>query len=73
MYFSNKIHNYKVWQIRVDLNVLNFDGNILDCANVALICSMAHFRLPEVSVVGDEIKIVNKSFRNNIWPRNYNF
>ena len=49
----------KVWQIRVDLNVLNHDGNILDCANIALVCAVAHFRLPEVSVIGDEIKIVN--------------
>ena len=56
------MHEKKVWQIRVDLNVLNYDGNILDCANVALICAMAHFRLPEVSVIGDEIKIVNIFF-----------
>jgi exosome complex RNA-binding protein Rrp42 (RNase PH superfamily) len=45
---------------------LNHDGNILDCANVALICAMAHFRLPEVSVIGDEIKIVNIFFCNSI-------
>ena len=50
----------KVWQIRADLNVLNHDGNILDCANVALVSALAHFRLPEVSVAGDEIKIVIK-------------
>lgn len=49
----------KVWQIRVDMNVLNHDGNILDCANIALVCAIAHFRLPEVSVIGDEIKIVS--------------
>ena len=48
----------KVWQIRVDLNVVNHDGNILDCANVALICAISHFRLLEVSVTGDLIKIV---------------
>ncbi len=48
----------KVWQIRVDLNVLNNDGNILDCANIALICSISHYRLPDVSVSGDEIRIV---------------
>ncbi len=47
-----------VWQIRVDLNVLNHDGNILDCANIALICALSHYRLPEVSVIGDQIKIV---------------
>lgn len=49
----------KVWQIRVDLNVLNYDGNILDCANLALICAVAHFRLPEVSITGDQVKIVS--------------
>lgn len=48
----------KVWQVRVDLNTLNHDGNILDCANCALICALSHFRIPEVSVVGDQIKIV---------------
>jgi exosome complex component RRP45 len=48
----------KVWQIRVDLNVLNHEGNILDCANIALLCALAHYRLPDVSVVGDQIKIV---------------
>ena len=53
----------KVWQIRVDLNALNHDGNILDCANLALVCAVAHYRIPEVSVTGDEIKIVSlKSF-----------
>ena len=51
----------KVWQIRVDLNVLNNDGNILDCANIALICSICHYRLPDVGVTGEEIKIVSKS------------
>jgi exosome complex component RRP45 len=59
----------KVWQIRVDLNVLNHDGNILDCANMALIASLAHFKLPEVSVTGDEIKIVNLFFLYSIRKR----
>jgi len=56
----------KVWQIRVDLNVLNHDGNILDCANMALIASLAHFKLPEVSVTGDEIKIYSFEERDPI-------
>jgi len=50
----------KVWQIRVDLNALNHDGNILDCANFALICALSHYRIPEVSVVGDQIQIVRR-------------
>jgi len=56
----------KVWQIRVDLNVLNQDGNILDCANTALICALSHYRLPEVSVTGDEVKIFTSEERNPI-------
>ena len=49
----------KVWQIRADLNVLNYDGNILDCANIALVAAIAHFRLPEVSIEGEKVTIVN--------------
>lgn len=56
----------KVWQIRVDLNVLNHDGNILDCANIALICALSHYRLSEVSVTGDQIKILSFEERNPI-------
>ncbi|RNA07885.1 Exosome complex component RRP45, partial [Brachionus plicatilis] len=56
----------KVWQIRVDLNVLNHDGNILDCANLAVICAVSHFRLPEVSVTGDQITIFSPEERNPI-------
>lgn len=53
----------KVWQIRVDLNALNHDGNILDCANFALICALSHYRIPEVSVTGDQIKIFTEEER----------
>ncbi|CAF0706410.1 unnamed protein product [Brachionus calyciflorus] len=56
----------KVWQIRIDLNVLNYEGNILDCANIAVICAVSHFRLPEVSVTGDQIKIFTPEERNPI-------
>lgn len=34
----------KVWMIRVDLNVLNHDGNVLDCSNLAIICSLVNFK-----------------------------
>jgi len=56
----------KVWQIRVDLNVLNNDGNILDCANLALICAIAHYRLLDVGVMGDQIRIFPVEERNPI-------
>jgi exosome complex RNA-binding protein Rrp42 (RNase PH superfamily) len=35
---------WKVWEISVNLNVLDYDGNILDCANLAALCALAHFR-----------------------------
>ncbi len=35
---------YKVWEISVNLHVLDYDGNILDCANLAALCALAHFR-----------------------------
>jgi exosome complex component RRP45 len=35
---------FKVWEISVNLHVLDYDGNILDCANLAALCALAHFR-----------------------------
>ena len=34
----------KVWQLKVNLNTLNNDGNILDCANIAVLCALYSFR-----------------------------
>ncbi|XP_044536159.1 exosome complex component RRP45 isoform X1 [Gracilinanus agilis] len=47
----------KVWQIRVDLHLLNHDGNIIDAASIAAIVALCHFRRPDVSVQGDEITL----------------
>ena len=38
------IPSLQVWEIRVDLHVLNHDGNIIDCASVAAIAALAHFK-----------------------------
>jgi exosome complex RNA-binding protein Rrp42 (RNase PH superfamily) len=34
----------KVWQVKVDLHVLDNGGNIADCASIAAITALAHFR-----------------------------
>ncbi|KAL5012734.1 hypothetical protein ScPMuIL_011285 [Solemya velum] len=47
----------KVWTIRLDLHALNHDGNLLDCASIAAVSALAHFRRPDVTVAGDEVKI----------------
>lgn len=47
----------KVWTIRVDLIVLNNDGNLIDCSSIAAIAGLAHFRRPEVTVDDEELVI----------------
>lgn len=56
----------KVWSVRVDLHVLNHDGNILDCASVAAISALAHFRRPDVTVKGEEVTIHTADERDPI-------
>lgn len=47
----------KVWNIRVDVHVLNHDGNLIDCASVAAITALAHFRRPDVTVSAEEVTV----------------
>nr|CAH7729018.1 unnamed protein product [Callosobruchus chinensis] len=50
-------NNEKVWAIRVDINVLNQEGNLLDCASIAALAALAHFRRPDVTCDGEEFVI----------------
>lgn len=43
-----------VWSVRVDLHVLDHDGDLVGCASVATIAALLHFRRPDVTVVGDD-------------------
>ncbi|NXM77458.1 EXOS9 protein, partial [Serilophus lunatus] len=45
----------QVWQIRLDMHLLNHDGNIMDAASIAGIVALSHFRRPDVSVQGEEV------------------
>ncbi|XP_004695673.1 PREDICTED: exosome complex component RRP45 [Condylura cristata] len=56
----------KVWQIRVDLHVLNHDGNIIDAASIAAIVALCHFRRPDVSVQGDEVTLYTPEEREPV-------
>ncbi|KXJ22400.1 exosome complex component RRP45 isoform X2 [Exaiptasia diaphana] len=47
----------KVWSVRVDVQVLDHGGNILDCASIAAITALKHFRRPDVSVMGEEVTV----------------
>lgn len=47
----------KVWNLRVDVNVLNYEGNVIDCASIAALTALAHFKRPDVSLNGEEVII----------------
>ncbi|KAJ3141919.1 Exosome complex component RRP45 [Physocladia obscura] len=56
----------KVWSVRIDIHVLDHEGNILDCACIAAISALLHFRRPDVTVEGDLVIIHNIEERNPI-------
>ncbi|WWC98319.1 hypothetical protein V866_005210 [Kwoniella sp. B9012] len=47
----------KVWQLRLTLHFLSDSGNLLDCASLASMMALKHFRKPDVEVIGDEVII----------------
>ncbi|WKY02997.1 hypothetical protein Q1695_016359 [Nippostrongylus brasiliensis] len=40
----------EVWKLRVDVRILDDDGALLDCASVAAVAALYHFRRPNVTV-----------------------
>lgn len=48
-----------MWQIRVDVHVLNHDGNLMDAASVAAISALSHFKRPEVAIQGRDVTVVS--------------
>lgn len=51
----------KVWSIRVDIRLLDHNGNITDCSCIAAVAALLNFKRPDVSVVGEKVTVVNKS------------
>lgn len=47
----------KVWSIRLDVHILDNQGNMVDCANLAAIAALRHFKKPEVVVTGEEVRV----------------
>ncbi|KAL5500880.1 RRP45 [Sanghuangporus vaninii] len=47
----------RVWHLRLTIHFLADAGNMLDCACLAGIVALKHFRRPEVEVIGDEVTI----------------
>ncbi|KAK9299185.1 hypothetical protein QLX08_007697 [Tetragonisca angustula] len=49
------IADKKVWNLRVDINVINHDGNLIDCASIATLAALSHFHRPDVTSNGEDI------------------
>jgi len=47
----------KVWSLRVDVHILQDDGNVFDCCHLAAISALLHFKRPEVTIEGDRVVI----------------
>lgn len=56
----------KVWQLRVDVSVLNDAGNVCDCASLGVLAALHHFRRPDVTSHGDSITIHTERERDAI-------
>ncbi len=56
----------KVWSLRVDVTVLNNDGNILDVALWGALAALMHFRRQELSIRGEEVIIHSVDDRDPI-------
>ncbi|KZT55594.1 ribosomal protein S5 domain 2-like protein [Calocera cornea HHB12733] len=54
---GQKVSIVWVWTLRVTLHFLSDEGNLLDCACVAAMAVLRHFRKPDIEVVGDEVTV----------------
>jgi exosome complex component RRP45 len=48
----------KVWSVRCDIHIIDHGGNILDCASIATIAALLHFRRPTTSVIDNKVTII---------------
>ncbi|KAK4058874.1 3'-5'-exoribonuclease [Microbotryomycetes sp. JL221] len=53
----------KVWSVRVDVHFLDDEGNMLDCASIAAMTALRHFRKPDVEVIGEDVTIFSAAER----------
>jgi len=51
------ISEEKVWEVRLDLHILNHCGNLTDACSVAGLAALCHFRRPDVTLKGDLVTV----------------
>ena len=55
------IPSRKVWNVWIDIYILNHDGNLIDASMLASIASLLTTKIPIVELGGDEVKLTDKS------------
>ncbi|XP_063679441.1 exosome complex component RRP45-like [Bolinopsis microptera] len=56
----------KVLNLRVDITLLDFAGNVIDASCIAAMTALSHFRRPDFIVNGDEITVFSDKDRDPI-------
>ncbi|KAK6746143.1 hypothetical protein RB195_012325 [Necator americanus] len=59
----------EVWKLRVDVRILDDDGGLLDCASVAAVAALHHFRRPNVTVQPHHT-IIHSEYEQALVPLN---
>lgn len=59
----------EVWKLRVDVRILDDDGALLDCASVAAVAALYHFRRPNVTVEPNRT-IIHSEYEQALVPLN---
>lgn len=50
----------------MDIKVLNHDGNLVECASIATLSALAHFKRPDITRSGDSVIIHSVSEKDPI-------
>eukprot|EP01116_Phalansterium_solitarium_P024287 TRINITY_DN8866_c0_g1_i1.p1 TRINITY_DN8866_c0_g1~~TRINITY_DN8866_c0_g1_i1.p1 ORF type:complete len:390 (-),score=153.13 TRINITY_DN8866_c0_g1_i1:8-1177(-) len=53
----------KVWSVRCDLHVVDHGGNLIDCASLAAVAALLHFRRPATALVADQLVVYTPAER----------
>ncbi|MCQ2977174.1 MAG: exosome complex protein Rrp42 [archaeon] len=52
----------KVWMLFIDIHVIDYDGNLFDAANLAVMAALMNTKLPIASYVDDEVVLDEENF-----------
>lgn len=58
----------QVWSIRVDVHVLDHDGNLIDAVSAAALASLIDYRRPDVTISEEGVKVVRPSSPSQFTP-----